>query len=72
MNDRDMDTFGVEQLPRTDARPSGQHRKPPLYGVLAVYFGAVGINQIRHGLGCACWRIWPGHVDGIGVCYCLC
>jgi len=37
--------------------------------VLAVYFGAVGITRIRHGLGCALIADLAGMLTAIGVCY---
>lgn len=37
--------------------------------VLAVYFGAVGIRKIRHGLGCALLADFAGMLTAILVCY---
>jgi spore maturation protein SpmB len=37
--------------------------------VIAVYFGAVGITRIRHGLGCALLADVAGMLTAIGVCY---
>ena len=37
--------------------------------VLAVYFGAVGIQRARHAVGCALVADFAGIVAAIGVCY---
>ena len=47
-----MDTFGVDSFPALLAATLQGSTETTFY-VLAVYFGAVGIRRIRHGLGCA-------------------
>jgi len=37
--------------------------------VLAVYFGAVGIQRARHAVGCALLAEFAGVVGAIFVCY---
>jgi spore maturation protein SpmB len=37
--------------------------------VLAVYFGAVGIQRARHAVGCALFADFAGIVTAIVVCY---
>ena len=37
--------------------------------VLAVYFGAVGIQRVRHAVGCALLAEFAGVVAAISVCY---
>jgi len=37
--------------------------------VLAVYFGAVGIQRARHAVGCALISDLAGVLAAIGVCY---
>lgn len=37
--------------------------------VLAVYFGAVGIQRVRHAVGCALLAEFAGVVAAIAVCY---
>ena len=37
--------------------------------VLAVYFGAVGIQRARHAVGCALVADLAGVLAAIGVCY---
>jgi len=37
--------------------------------VLAVYFGAVGIQRVRHAVGCALLAEFSGVVAAICVCY---
>ena len=37
--------------------------------VLAVYFGAVGIQRARHAVGCALLAELAGVLSAIGVCY---
>ena len=47
-----MNTFGVDSFPGLLAATFQGSTETTFY-VLAVYFGAVGITRIRHGLGCA-------------------
>ncbi|MFO7649227.1 MULTISPECIES: nucleoside recognition domain-containing protein [Halomonas] len=63
-----MDTFGVDSFPGLLAATMQGSTETTFY-VLAVYFGAVGIRRIRHGLGCALLADLAGIVTAIGVCY---
>ncbi|MGO3768342.1 MAG: nucleoside recognition domain-containing protein, partial [Vreelandella alkaliphila] len=47
-----MNTFGVDSFPGLLAATLQGSTETTFY-VLAVYFGAVGVTRIRHGLGCA-------------------
>src|SRR5690606_15612529 len=62
------DTFGVDSCPALLAATFRASTGTPCY-VLAVYFGAVGITRIRHGLGCALIADLAGMLTAIGVCY---
>jgi spore maturation protein SpmA len=63
-----MDNFGVDSFPALMAAIMQGSTETTFY-VLAVYFGAVGISRIRHGLGCALLADLAGMVTAIGVCY---
>ncbi len=63
-----MDTFGVDSFPALLAATMQGSTETTFY-VLAVYFGAVGIRKIRHGLGCALLADFAGMVTAILVCY---
>lgn len=63
-----MDTFGVDSFPALMAATLQGSTETTFY-VLAVYFGAVGIRRIRHGLACALLADLAGIVTAIGVCY---
>lgn len=63
-----MDTFGVDSFPALLAATMQGSTETTFY-VLAVYFGAVGIRKIRHGLGCALVADLAGILTAIGVCY---
>ncbi|MDV3503318.1 nucleoside recognition domain-containing protein [Marinobacter sp. M-5] len=63
-----MDNFGVDSFPALMAATMQGSTETTFY-VLAVYFGAVGISRIRHGLGCALLADLAGMVTAIGVCY---
>ncbi|WP_252106887.1 MULTISPECIES: spore maturation protein [unclassified Halomonas] len=63
-----MDTFGVDSFPGLLAATLQGSTETTFY-VLAVYFGAVGISRIRHGLGCALLADAAGIIMAIGVCY---
>ena len=63
-----MDTFGVDSFPALMAATFQGSTETTFY-VLAVYFGAVGITKIRHGLGCALLADLAGMLTAIGVCY---
>ena len=63
-----MNTFGVDSFPGLLAATFQGSTETTLY-VLAVYFGAVGITRIRHGLGCALVADIAGITTAILVCY---
>lgn len=63
-----MDTFGVDSFPGLLAATMQGSTETTFY-VLAVYFGAVGITRIRHGLGCALVADLAGVTTAIAVCY---
>ncbi|MCB8888901.1 nucleoside recognition domain-containing protein [Vreelandella malpeensis] len=63
-----MDTFGVDSFPGLLAATLQGSTETTFY-VLAVYFGAVGIRRIRHGLGCALVADAAGILAATGVCY---
>lgn len=63
-----MDTFGVDSFPGLLAATMQGSTETTFY-VLAVYFGAVGITRIRHGLGCALVADGAGVTTAIAVCY---
>ena len=63
-----MDTFGVDSFAGLLAATLQGSTETTFY-VLAVYFGAVGITRIRHGLGCALVADAAGIITAIAVCY---
>ena len=63
-----MDTFGVDSFAALMAATFQGSTETTFY-VLAVYFGAVGITKIRHGLGCALLADLAGMLTAIAVCY---
>lgn len=63
-----MDTFGVDSFPALLAATLQGSTETTFY-VLAVYFGAVGVRKIRHGLGCALVADLAGILTAIIVCY---
>ena len=63
-----MNTFGVDSFPGLLAATLQGSTETTFY-VLAVYFGAVGITRIRHGLGCALVADVAGIITAIAVCY---
>lgn len=63
-----MDTFGVDSFPGLLAATLQGSTETTFY-VIAVYFGAVGIRRIRHGLGCALLADLAGVITAIAVCY---
>jgi spore maturation protein SpmA len=63
-----MNTFGVDSFPGLLAATFQGSTETTFY-VLAVYFGAVGISRIRHGLGCALVADIAGITTAILVCY---
>tara|TARA_R110001606_G_scaffold399268_1_gene583153 strand:+ start:51559 stop:52791 length:1233 start_codon:yes stop_codon:yes gene_type:complete len=63
-----MDNFGVDSFPALLSATFQGSTETTFY-VIAVYFGAVGITRIRHGLGCALLADLAGMLTAIGVCY---
>jgi spore maturation protein SpmA len=63
-----MNTFGVDSFAGLLAATMQGSTETTFY-VLAVYFGAVGITRIRHGLGCALVADAAGIITAIAVCY---
>lgn len=63
-----MNTFGVDSFPGLLAATFQGSTETTFY-VLAVYFGAIGISRIRHGLGCALVADIAGITTAILVCY---
>ena len=63
-----MNTFGVDSFPGLLAATFQGSTETTFY-VLAVYFGAVGITRIRHGLGCALIADAAGIITAVFVCY---
>ncbi|MGP9645521.1 nucleoside recognition domain-containing protein [Halomonas sp. AOP42-C2-23] len=63
-----MDTFGVDSFAGLLAATLQGSTETTFY-VLAVYFGAIGITRIRHGLGCALVADAAGIITAIAVCY---
>jgi spore maturation protein SpmA len=63
-----MNTFGVDSFPALMASTFQGSTETTFY-VLAVYFGAVGIRRVRHGLGCALLADLAGMLTAIAVCY---
>ncbi|WAM54848.1 nucleoside recognition domain-containing protein [Vreelandella venusta] len=63
-----MNNFGVDSFPGLLAATLQGSTETTFY-VLAVYFGAVGVTRIRHGLGCALIADATGIITAITVCY---
>jgi spore maturation protein SpmA len=63
-----MQTFGVDSFPALVAATVQGSTETTFY-VLAVYFGAVGIQRARHAVGCALLADFAGILAAIGVCY---
>lgn len=63
-----MQHFGVDSFPALLAATVQGSTETTFY-VLAVYFGAVGIQRTRHAIGCALTADFAGIVAAIGVCY---
>jgi spore maturation protein SpmA len=63
-----MQTFGVDSFPALLAATVQGSTETTFY-VLAVYFGAVGIQRARHAVGCALLADLAGVCAAIGVCY---
>ncbi|AYF34167.1 hypothetical protein CUU95_10285 [Vreelandella alkaliphila] len=63
-----MNNFGVDSFPGLLAATLQGSTETTFY-VLAVYFGAVGVTRIRHGLGCSLIADAAGIITAITVCY---
>lgn len=63
-----MQTQGVDSFPALAAATIQGSTETTFY-VLAVYFGAVGIQRARHAVGCALLAEFAGVVAAISVCY---
>jgi spore maturation protein SpmB len=65
-----MKTHGVDSFPALLAATIQGSTETTFY-VLAVYFGAVGIQRARHAVGCALLAEAAGVLAAIGVGYCF-
>jgi spore maturation protein SpmA len=63
-----MQHHGVDSFPALVAATVQGSTETTFY-VLAVYFGAVGIQRARHAVGCALLADFAGVVAAIAVCY---
>lgn len=63
-----MQHFGVDSFPALLAATVQGSTETTFY-VLAVYFGAVGIQRARHAVGCALLADLAGILASIGICY---
>ncbi|SOE47782.1 Fused spore maturation proteins A and B [plant metagenome] len=63
-----MQHFGVDSFPALVAATVQGSTETTFY-VLAVYFGAVGIQRARHAVGCALLADLAGVLASIAVCY---
>jgi len=63
-----MQNFGVDSFPALLSATVQGSTETTFY-VLAVYFGAVGIQRARHAVGCALLADLAGVLASIGVCY---
>ena len=63
-----MQTQGVDSFPALAAATIQGSTETTFY-VLAVYFGAVGIQRARHAVGCALLAELAGVIAAISVCY---
>lgn len=63
-----MQNFGVDSFAALAAATIQGSTETTFY-VLAVYFGAVGVQRARHAVGCALLADLAGVVAAIGVCY---
>ncbi|MDM8348895.1 nucleoside recognition domain-containing protein [Pseudomonas sp. sp1636] len=63
-----MQNFGVDSFPALLAATVQGSTETTFY-VLAVYFGAVGIQRARHAVACALFADLAGILAAIGVCY---
>ncbi|WP_339489198.1 nucleoside recognition domain-containing protein [Pseudomonas sp. EL_65y_Pfl2_R95] len=63
-----MQSQGVDSFPALVAATIQGSTETTFY-VVAVYFGAVGIQRVRHAVGCALLAEFAGVVAAISVCY---
>ncbi|MGG2398442.1 nucleoside recognition domain-containing protein [Pseudomonas sp. SH1-B] len=63
-----MENFGVDSFPALLAATVQGSTETTFY-VLAVYFGAVGLQRARHAVGCALVADAAGIIAAIAVCY---
>ena len=63
-----MKTHGVDSFPALVAATVQGSTETTFY-VLAVYFGAVGIQRARHAVACALLADLAGVIASVGVCY---
>ncbi len=63
-----MTTHGVDSFPSLLAATVQGSTETTFY-VLAIYFGAVGIQRARHAVACALFADLVGVLASIGVCY---
>lgn len=63
-----MQSQGVDSFPALAAATIQGSTETTFY-VLAVYFGAVGIQRVRHAVGCALLAELAGVIAAIAVCY---
>ncbi|MEX6500500.1 nucleoside recognition domain-containing protein [Pseudomonas zhanjiangensis] len=63
-----MQSQGVDSFPALIAATVQGSTETTFY-VLAVYFGSVGIQRVRHAVGCALLAELAGVLAAIGVCY---
>jgi spore maturation protein SpmA len=63
-----MQHFGPDSFPALLAATVQGSTETTFY-VLAVYFGAVGVQRVRHTVGCALLADLAGVLAAIGVCY---
>ncbi|HXE18307.1 MAG TPA: nucleoside recognition domain-containing protein [Castellaniella sp.] len=63
-----MQHYGADSFPALLAATVQGSTETTFY-VLAVYFGAVGVQRVRHTVGCALLADLAGVLASIGVCY---
>lgn len=63
-----MQHYGVDSFPALVAATMQGSTETTFY-VLAVYFGSVGIQRVRHAVGCALFCDLVGVVSSILICY---
>lgn len=63
-----METYGVDSFPGRLATVIQGSTETTFY-VLAVYFGAVGIRNVRHAIGCGLLADLAGVIAAVIICY---